>query len=127
MSVNQPEEPLNKIEEVKVEEDLFERDLLRAMRRVDAPAGFVERTMARASATARPRAKVIVMRPSVRAWMSGAIAAALLTGVFVTDQVHARHQREEAQAAQQQFEAGIRITDQTLDQVRLQLQEAGVR
>jgi hypothetical protein len=130
MSVNQPEENLSNIEDVKLEEDQvaqFERDLMRAMRRVDAPAGFVDRTMALAAATARPRAKVIAMRPSGRAWISGAIAAALLTGVFVADQARLRHQREEAVVAQQQFEAGVQITGQTLDQVRLQLQEAGIR
>lgn len=123
--MNQPEEM--DLHEGNLEEDRFERDLMRAMRRVDPPAGFVERTMARAHTTARPPAKVIMMRPGVRAWMSGAIAAALLGGVFVADQVRVRHQREEAQAAQRQFEAGLQITDQTLEQVRLQLHEAGIR
>ena len=55
-----------------------------------------------------------------------AIAATLLAGVFVADQTHVRHQRQQAELAQQQFDAAMRITDQTLDHVRQQLQQAGV-
>jgi hypothetical protein len=123
--VNQPEE----WDELETGESLdeFEQHLQLALRRFDAPEGFADRVMARATANARSRAKVIAMRPRVRAWMSGAIAAALLGGVFVTQQVRVRHQREEAQLAQQQFEAGMRITDQALEHAREQLAQAGVR
>ena len=116
--MNQHKEPLTQ----------FERVLTQAMRGVDPPEGFAERTMARAQAQAseRPRAKILTMPRRMRSWATGAIAATLLAGVFVGDQVHVRRQRERAELAQQQFEQGIRITDETLDHVRMQLQQAGV-
>jgi hypothetical protein len=115
---------------VKQPEELnaeFERNLTEALRLVDPPEGFAERVMARALASEQPRARVLAMRPSVRAWMSGAIAAVLLAGVFVADEVHVRRQRERGELAQQQFEAGLRITDEALQHTREQLARAGVR
>ena len=104
----------------------FEEYLMHALRRVDAPEGFAERTIARAQAAAVPRGKVLRMPTRLRAWSSGAIAALLAVGVFVGEQTHVRHERHKAELAQQQFETAMRITDQTLDEVRLQLQQAGV-
>ena len=115
--MKQPEESFTK----------FEQELAQAMRAVDPPEGFAERIMARALASEQPRARVLAMRPSVRAWVSGAIAAALLAGVFVADEVHVRRQRERGELAQQQFEAGLRITDEALQHTREQLARAGVR
>jgi len=114
--VNQPEEPFTK----------FEQELTQAMRAVDPPDGFAERVMARAQTSEQPRAKVFAMPRRLPSWTSGAIAAALLLGVFFGVQTHLRHQREQAQIAQQQFEDGIRITDQALERTRQQLQRAGV-
>jgi hypothetical protein len=121
MSVDQPEEPMSELEERK-----FEEELMRMMRGVDPPAGFAERTMARAAAAAQIPAKVMVMRPRPRPWFSGVIAAALLVGIF-TEQAHLRHEREQASNAQTQFEAGMRITDRALEHTQQQLQRAGVR
>ena len=115
--MNQPEESFTK----------FEQELAQAMRGVDPPEGFAERVLARAQASERPRARVLAMPARLRLWASGAIAAALLVGVFAGDQLHARHQREQAQLAQQQFEAGVRITDEALEHTREQLAQAGVR
>ena len=129
--MNQPEE-LNQFEEVEgTVEPLrnFEQELMLAMRGVDPPAGFTDRVMSRAKAPSVPvRGKVISMpsRP-LRLWVSGAIAAALLTGVFFAEDAHRRHQREQAELAQQQFEAGIRITDRALEHTREQLQRAGIQ
>jgi type VI protein secretion system component VasF len=117
MSVNQPEESFTK----------FEQELAQAMRGVDPPEGFAERVLARAQASEQPRARVLAMPRRLPLWTSGAIAAALLVGVFAGDQLHARHQREQAQLAQQQFEAGVRITDDALEHTREQLAQAGVR
>lgn len=114
--LNQPGESFAELEEY----------LTHALRRVDAPIGFAERTMARAKDSPLPRGKVLVMPSRLRAWSSGAIAAALAVGVFVGEQVHVRNERQKAELAQQQFEAAMRITDQTLQQVRVQLQLAGV-
>jgi hypothetical protein len=115
----------------------FERELAGALRRVDAPEGFAERVMARAGAEATAespiepvtpmRAKVLAMPWRPTWWASGTIAAALLAGVFVAQQKHDRDQRQQAEVAQQQFDAAMRITSETLEQTRLQLQQAGVQ
>ena len=112
----------------------FEEELTQAMRAVDAPEGFADRVMTRAAAGDVPRARVIAMPRRVPVWASSAIAAALLVGVFAGEHTHARHEREQAELtqqravqAQQQFEAGIRITDETLDHARAQLARAGIQ
>jgi hypothetical protein len=117
MSVNQSEDPLTQ----------FEQELTLAMRGVDPPEGFVERTMTRVLPAVPVRAKVLWMPRRARLWASGAIAAALLLGVFIGEQTHLRHQREQAEFAQQQFELAMRITDRTLEHTRQQLWNAGVR
>lgn len=114
--LNQPGESFAELEEY----------LTHALRRVDAPKGFAERTMARAQTSSAPRGKLLRMPTRLRVWTSGAVAAALVAGVFVGDQVHERRQREKAEFAQQQFDAAMRITGETLAQTRLQLQQAGV-
>jgi type VI protein secretion system component VasF len=116
MPVNQPEEPLTK----------FEQELMQAMRAFDPPEGFAERVMERAQASEQPRAKIFAMPRRLPLWTSGAIAAALLLGVFFGVQTHLRQQREQAELAQQQFELAMRITDRTLEHTRQQLWSAGV-
>ena len=106
--------------------DKFEEQLAQAMRRVDAPEGFAERVLERAAQPEARRAKVLAMPRRVRAWAGGAIAAAVLAGVFVTHEVRLRDQRLEAERAQQQFETAMQITDLALDHTRRQLQRAGV-
>ena len=83
--------------------------------------------MARAVAPSPVRAKVLWMPRRVRLWAGGAIAAALLAGVFFAEEAHQRHQREEAALAQQQFELAMRITDRTLEHTRQQLWNTGIR
>ena len=109
----------------------FELQLKEALRSVAPPEGFADRVMARAHAPAP--ATIIRMplraRPWVRGMISGAIAAGLLVGVYTGEQAHQRHERYErqrAERAQQQFDTGMRITDQTLEHVRVQLQQAGI-
>jgi len=104
----------------------FEEELMRALRPVDAPEGFADRVLERAAQPEARRAKVLAMPRRVRVWAGGAIAATVLAGVFVTHEVRLRNQRLEAERVQQQFEAAIRITGDTLDDVRRQLQQAGV-
>jgi hypothetical protein len=117
MSVSQPEEQWSR----------FEEELSDAMRRVDPPEGFAERVMARAQANDKPRARIVPFPRRARVWVSGAIAAALLAGVFVAEQMRLRQERERTELARQQFEAAMRITGETLQQARQQLQQAGVR
>jgi tellurite resistance protein len=116
MCVKQPEESFTK----------FEQELAQAMRAVDPPEGFADRVMARAQSPAPAEAKVVRMQPRARPWIGGAIAAALLLGVYTGEQAHQRRQREKAIRAEQQFDEGMRITDATLEHVRLQLQQAGI-
>jgi len=104
----------------------LERYLSQAMRRVDAPEGFADRVMERTKAAAPAKAKVLVMPSRPRLWVGSAIAAALLMGVFAGDQQYDRHQREKAEVAQKQFEAGMQITDRALEHTRDQLERAGV-
>jgi len=113
---------------VKQPEELsseFEQELARAMRGVDPPLGFADRVMVRARRETPVRAKVLWMPRRVQQWTGGAIAAAVLAGTFFGEEVHLRHQRE--QAAQRQFELAMRITDRTLEHVQQQLSDAGVR
>ena len=115
--MNQPEESFTEIE----------HELKRALRRVDPSDGFAERTVALASlSAARPR-RVLMMTARTRLLAGGAIAATLLAGVLTGEEIHLRRQRERAELAQRQFEAAMRITDETLEHVRQQLQQAGVR
>jgi hypothetical protein len=109
----------------------FEQKLSEAMRRVDAPRNLARYLMA---ATAVHAASPVPLRerksrwawlmPNANAWFGTALAAMLLLIAFTGIQVHQRHERREH--AEQQFEEATRITDQTLEQTREQLQRAGV-
>ncbi len=82
---------------------------------------------------ARPGAPgVVAMQPRrwpvrMQAWMGGAIAAALALGMFGAEQIHLRRERAaQAAAANEQFDAAVRVTDRALAQTREQLQRAGL-
>jgi hypothetical protein len=109
-------------------QDEFEQELTRRMRRVDPPEGFMERLLERAEAEAPARSKVLTMprRTMFRAWIGGAIAATLVTGVFVGEQVRIRQQERKQAAARQKFETAMRATDHALGQTRASLQRAGL-
>ena len=121
--MNQPEK-MNQPEELVPLE--FEQELTQALRPVAPPDGFADRVFARLEPAAPVRAKVVTMTPRPRIWASGALAATLIGAAFIGQQVHVRHQRQQAELAQQQFETAMQITDQTLEQTRQQLQQAGV-
>ena len=111
--------------------DEFELQLMQALRRVDAPEGFAASVMERA-ATPAASGKVLVMRSrfaslSGRSWVGGAVAAMLVLGAAGGEALHQRHEREQVAQATQQFDAGVRVTDQALAQTRAQLARAGVR
>ena len=114
--------------EIRLEPDEFELQLTEALRPVDAPEGFAARVMERAAVPA-VSTNVVVMRPRLHAqmWVGGAVAAMLAVGAFVGEAVHVRHQREEAALATQQFEAAVRVTDQAIEQTRMQLMKAGLK
>jgi hypothetical protein len=107
----------------------FEKDLTQAMQRLDAPEGFAARLMERAAAESVDQRRLIVT-PRRRWWWSGsgiAVAAGLVAGMFVAQQVHVRHEREQAAVAQQQFETAMRVTDHALDRTRARLERSGIR
>lgn len=104
--------------------------LHRALGRREAPSGFADRVMERAAAGAQPVArpghgKLLTMPVRQwRTWASGAIAALIVLGVLQGERIHQQHERRAE--AQRQFETAERITDQTLEQTREQLQRAGI-
>lgn len=103
----------------------FERQLARAMRRVEAPANFTEAVLRRASANVRPPARVLTMSSGWRAaqaWAAGAVAATLLIG-FGAQQFH--HHRESAEATRQ-FEVATQIEQQALNKTREKLSRSGI-
>ena len=119
--MNQPEE-WNDFEQMSPE---FEARLAQALRPISAPDGFAERVMARSAQSAAPRARIFAMPSRVRTWAVTATAAALLFGGVLGEQSHIRHLRQ--QAAERQFEAGLSITAEAMEQTREQLQESGVQ
>ena len=107
-------------------DDYFEEYLHQQLRPVAEPRGFADRVLARAESESAVPAKVIVMPSRRRVWTSGAVAAATLLAGLLTQQVEVRRQRHKAEVAQQQFDAAMRITGETLDETRQQLRDAGV-
>jgi len=112
----------------------FEKQLTKAMQRVDAPETLMRSVMLQVDAerVAAP-AHVSNARhgaPRVwvwsRAWFGAAAfaTALLLVSVVGGERLHERHVRE-AQATQQ-FETATRITDAALQHTREQLARAGV-
>jgi hypothetical protein len=119
----------------EMEQNEFERALARAMRRVDPPETLTKFLMRAAGVEAESRlprkerkSKWAWIVPQARrpgfAWMSGALAAVLVVGVFGVEQVHERRERA---VATQQFVTAMRVTDHALDQTRAQLKRSGIR
>jgi len=130
--VDRSEERKSELGESKMDE--FEEQLVRQLRRVDAPEGFALRVLERVSADAvrkTPlRARVLTMPAwsfKPRVWVGGAIAATLVLGCFAAKQVRVRQQQEKAELAQQQFDTAMRVTDHALDQTRAHLERAGFK
>jgi len=104
--------------------DTFENELRRALRPVDAPAGFTERLMrslpARAAAPVMPVPVIDVpVRASRRYWIPAALAASLLAAVLAGQ--HAAQLREEriaraeGLAARSELLQALRVTSEKLD------------
>lgn len=115
----------------------FEQQLARALQQVAAPEGFATRLMERAAKGDSARAIHVPGRSPGRGprilqmprrqwlgWASGAIAAMLVTGIFVGQRVHEEHERRVQ--ANREFDAAMRIQDQALDRVRQQLAQQGI-
>jgi hypothetical protein len=124
-----PNEELNQPEELhRAEEPLTELEeyLTRALRHVDAPPDFAESILARTEKVERKPAEILRMRPRVRIWAGGVIAASLVAGLLIAGQVHQRRERQRVETAERQFQTALQITNETLEQTRQQLQQAGI-
>ncbi len=119
------------------EDPQLEAALRRALRPEIPPAGFAERVMARALAenaaapvvtAGRPQNGKLLHWPQSRFWITGAVAAALIAGVFEGGLAyrHVREQQRRIVEATHQFQTTERITVHALAQAREQLQRAGV-
>lgn len=117
---NQPPERLPAEEQLAE----FEVYLTQSLRPVDPPGGFTERIVARALSARPGGANVLRMRPRVRILTGGAIAASLLASLLIAGQEHTR--REKVERAERQFHAALQITNETLEQTRDQLRQAGI-
>ena len=121
--------------------EAFEADLRRTLHHRDAPAGFADRLVARALAGERA-APVLTpgnasltsvegkLRrwPERRLWLTGAIAAALIAGLFGGEVEYRRFREQQRRVAEatRQFQTTERVTVRALAQAREQLQRAGV-
>ena len=111
----------------------FEKQVAKALQRVDAPEDFAERVMQRAEAesfvvSARAPRLWVMPKPwrwMMSPWAGGAVAALLVAGVFGTG-LHVHHVHERQAEATQQFEQATQITDRALERARERLRKAGV-
>ncbi len=131
MSVNSdPERSSEEVLSLGEEADpKFEHELTRALRPMRLPAGLAERIVSAAQSEAGqiPGRRGALISFPARRWLGGAaIAAALVSGVFATEEARQHRARERQRAlAMQQFEAASRITDRALAHTREQLEQAG--
>jgi hypothetical protein len=110
----------------------FEARLSQEMKRVSAPDGFADRIMHRVEVEAeghaaqKRRSRLTVM-PRRSAWM--AIAAMLLVGILIGGwqwrQQKIRHEREQAEQIQRQFDLAMQVTQRTLAEVQERIGHAG--
>jgi len=116
----------------------FETMLTKALRPVNAPETLAKFLAIAAEAQAqqrrtgrrwfRPRFGLLYVTPQwllrPQAWVGGALAAAIVLGVLVGEQVHRRHEQA---VAEQEFATSMRITNETLERTRVQLLQAGIQ
>lgn len=117
---------MNRHEEGAQEFEDLERELARALQPVEPPEGFAERVLARIEPAVSIDRKELHSAGRLSLfqrsrWLGGAIAAALLLGIFFAKQAYTHHQQQKAELAERQFEAGLQITDLALERVREQL------
>lgn len=107
----------------------LESSLRQALRHVPAPEGFAGRVMARVAAEGahtassagggRPAGMLLHMRPAA-AWGT-AVAAALLLAVGGGNAMHLHHERQREQAAQQEVDLAMQLTNHALNEVEVNL------
>lgn len=109
-----------------MEMDEFEQGLERALRRVEAPPGFVERVCA-LNRQERQAEGTVLLWPSRYARLSGALAAGLALCVAGGEGWRAHQEAQRRIAAEAQFDTAMRVTGKALAKTRMQLSRSGVR
>ncbi len=122
--------------------DPFEQQLARALRRVDVRADTARKFLALAAEAEQTRAaqgsgprlvklsnggRVLAfprLGPHARAWGTGALAAGLLLSATLGG-VHLEHRQQQVRA-EREFQAAERIENRTLQQIRQQVEQAGI-
>jgi hypothetical protein len=116
--------------------DEFERDLARALRRVEVRSETTAKFLAIAAQARAEHERTgkmwvrpasggrLLFLPKPRIFLGGVIAAMLLLGLFVGGKVQ---ERRKAEIAARQFEVAMRITGRTLDGVGERVSRAGTR
>lgn len=89
----------------------FEDQLREALRRVEPPAGFVERTLARAAGESKPPRRVIRF-PRFVAALAASLALALVVGGYRVQEYR------RGQQAKEQLMLALEITGSRLNQVQ---------
>jgi hypothetical protein len=103
--------------------------LKEALRRVEPPAGFAERTLARIPPQSQgwmPRVVALFRMPALRWATVGAVIVCLLIAGWV-QQEHARRVRAEGEIAKAQLIEALRITSVKLNTARRKVQDVGRR
>ncbi len=116
------------------EKNAFEQALTRALRPVQPPETLAKFLAIAAEAEEHKRRTgkrwfrpasggFLFVNPWPRAFVGGALTAALMLGTFVAEQAHRRHEQA---AATQEFATSERVTDEAIQRTREQLMRAGV-
>jgi hypothetical protein len=107
--------------------DQFEEQVMRSLRRIEAPKGFAARVLQRAAASEKP----LPLRPRFRrglrwGWI-GAVVAILVLVALVANQVRVSRERARVAQIQAQFDTAMRVTDGALAQTRAELERMGLK
>ena len=120
------------------EDPQLEAALRQVLGHQDTPPGFTDRLVARVLAGDYPHAVAPLVAPAAKGkvlawpssgiWVRGAIAAALLLGVFEGESAYKRFREQQRRIAEAtaQFQTTERVTLRALAQAKEQLQRAGV-
>ena len=109
-----------------VERDEFEREVARALGKVQAPRELVEKVCA-AAEKERRAVGTVVGWPLQGRWVSGMLAAGLVLAAVGAEGLHMRRVAERRARAEVEFATAMRVTDRTLAKTRIQLGRSGVR
>jgi len=107
--------------------DEFEEQVMRSLRRVEAPKGFAARVLQRAAASEKPLSQRLRFRRGLRWGWIGAVAAILVLVALGANQVRVWRERARVAQIQAQFDTAMRVTDGALTQTRAELERMGLK